>query len=290
MNTDKIVKGLATLIIIAAVIAVMGYLWHVVVYIVAAAVLAILGRPFVRIITRFKLFGRNVSRGIAAAITLVIIWIIAGGLLSLFIPLVYNKLYELSTLDWESVAQVVGQTITDVDIYLNSRLPMDVPSLEAMLKARAFELFNADLLKDVAGYLFNIAIAFFSISFITFFFLREDGLFYRGVALFFPEHYHENVFRALDSITKLLKRYFGGLLGESLILTTVISVVLMLFGMSVRDASVIGLIMGVMNVMPYAGPFIGGLIAVSMSMLTPIDGRQHHHSGVENLAIDGCEH
>ena len=39
-----------------------------------------------------------------------------------------------------------------------------------------------------------------------------------------------------------------------------------------RDASVIGLIMGVMNVVPYAGPFIGGLIAVSMSMLTPIDG------------------
>ena len=272
MDTDKIVKGLATFIVIAAVIAVMGYLWHVVVYIVAAAVLAILGRPFVRIITRFKLLGRNVSRSVAAAITLVIIWIIAGGLLWLFIPIVYNKLYELSTLDWESVAQLAGQTISDVDVYLNSRLPMDVPSIEAMLKERAFGFFNADLLKDVVGYIFNLVIAFFSISFITFFFLREDGLFYKGVALFFPERYHENVFRALDSITQLLKRYFSGLLGESLMLTAVISVVLMLFGMSMRDASVIGLIMGVMNVVPYAGPFIGGLIAVSMSMLTPIDG------------------
>ena len=272
MDTDKIVKGLATFIVIAAVIAVMGYLWHVVVYIVAAAVLAILGRPFVRIITRFKLLGRTVSRSVAAAITLVIIWIIAGGLLWLFIPIVYNKLYELSTLDWESVAQLVGQTISDVDVYLNSRLPMDVPSIEAMLKERAFGFFNADLLKDVVGYIFNLVIAFFSISFITFFFLREDGLFYKGVALFFPERYHENVFRALDSITQLLKRYFSGLLGESLMLTAVISVVLMLFGMSMRDASVIGLIMGVMNVVPYAGPFIGGLIAVSMSMLTPIDG------------------
>ena len=47
---------------------------------------------------------------------------------------------------------------------------------------------------------------------------------------------------------------------------------LVLFGMSMRDASVIGLIMGVMNVVPYAGPFIGGLIAVSISMLTPIGG------------------
>jgi predicted PurR-regulated permease PerM len=69
-----------------------------------------------------------------------------------------------------------------------------------------------------------------------------------------------------------LKRYFGGLLGESLILTTVISVVLALFGMDLSDSLVIGLIMGVMNVVPYAGPFIGGLISVAMSTLTPIDG------------------
>ena len=64
MTTDKIIKGLATVIIIAAVLAILGTLWHVVVYIVAAAVLAILGRPFVRIITRIKLFGHNVPRGI----------------------------------------------------------------------------------------------------------------------------------------------------------------------------------------------------------------------------------
>jgi predicted PurR-regulated permease PerM len=42
--------------------------------------------------------------------------------------------------------------------------------------------------------------------------------------------------------------------------------------MDLSDALVIGLIMGVMNVVPYAGPFIGGLISVAMSTLTPIDG------------------
>ena len=47
---------------------------------------------------------------------------------------------------------------------------------------------------------------------------------------------------------------------------------LALFGMDLSDALVIGLIMGVMNVVPYAGPFIGGLISVAMSTLTPIDG------------------
>ena len=280
MTTDKIIKGLATVIIIAAVLAVLGTLWHVVAYIVAAAVLAILGRPFVRIITRVRLFGHNVPRGVAAAITLVIIWIIAGGLLSLFIPLVYNKLYELSTLDWEQATQVVREAIADIEHYLESRLPISVPSLDVLFRERVVGILDADILANVAGQLVDIAIAFFSISFITFFFLREDGLFYKGVALFFPEHRHENVFRALDSITMLLKRYFGGLLSESLVLTTVISVVLALFGMNLSDALVIGLVMGVMNVVPYAGPFIGGLISVAMSMLTPIDGATLYTMGI----------
>ena len=271
MSTDNIIKGLATVIIIAAVLAVVGYLWHIVVYVAAAAILAILGRPLVRIITRVKIFGRKVSRSLAAAITLVVIWIVAGGLLALFMPLVFNKVYELSNLDWVDITHVVRQSLVDAEVYLEQYSPVDVPSLEVMLKDRVFSLFSVDLFANVASYLLNLAIAFFSISFITFFFLREDGLFYKGVALFFPERYHENVYRALDSITKLLSRYFIGLFVESLILMTVISIVLMIFGMSVNDALVVGLIMGVMNVVPYAGPFIGGCLSVAISMLTPIN-------------------
>lgn len=271
MSTDNIIKGLATVIIIAAVLAVVGYLWHIVVYVAAAAILAILGRPLVRILSRVKIFGRKVSRSIAAAITLIVIWIVAGGLLALFMPLVFNKVYELSNLDWVEITHVVRQSLVDAEVYLEQYSPVDVPSLEVMLKDRVFSLFSVDLFANVASYLLNLAIAFFSISFITFFFLREDGLFYKGVALFFPERYHENVYRALDSITKLLSRYFIGLFVESLILMTVISIVLMIFGMGVNDALVVGLIMGVMNVVPYAGPFIGGCLSVAISMLTPIN-------------------
>ena len=150
MTTDKIIKGLATVIIIAAVFAVLGTLWHVVAYIVAAAVLAILGRPFVRIITRIRLFGHNVPRGIAAAITLVIIWIIAGVLLSLFIPLVYNKLYELSTLDWQQATRAVQQAIANAELYIESRLPISVPSLDVLFRDRVVGILDADILANVA--------------------------------------------------------------------------------------------------------------------------------------------
>jgi predicted PurR-regulated permease PerM len=53
---------------------------------------------------------------------------------------------------------------------------------------------------------------------------------------------------------------------------TVISVVMMLFGMEVSDALIIGLIMGVMNVVPYAGPVIGASISSLLSIVAPIDG------------------
>ncbi len=272
MNTDKIIKGLATLIIVAAVLAVLGYLWHVVVYVAAAAILAILGRPLVRVISSVTLAGRRLSRGVAAAVTLVAIWIIAGGLLALFAPLVLNKVYELANLDWSAITQMVRQWLISAESYIESNLPIDLPSLELMLKDRVWSLFTPEMLEGVAGYVLSAAIAFFSISFITFFFLKEDGLFYKGVALFFPDKYHENVYRALDSITKLLSRYFAGLFVESLMLMTVVSVVMMLFGMAVSDALIIGLIMGVMNVVPYAGPVIGALISMMLSMLAPIDG------------------
>lgn len=132
MNTDNVIKGIATFVIIAAVLAVVGYLWHVVVYVVAAAVLAILGRPLVRIISSLKLFGRRVSRGVAAAITLVVIWIVAGGLLALFIPLCVNKAYELANLNWVDITRQVREALITIKEYLDNHLPIVVPNLEVM--------------------------------------------------------------------------------------------------------------------------------------------------------------
>ena len=47
---------------------------------------------------------------------------------------------------------------------------------------------------------------------------------------------------------------------------------MMAFGMPAADASFIGLVMGVMNVVPYAGPLIGGVVSVAVGIVTPIEG------------------
>ena len=65
-------------------------------------------------------------------------------------------------------------------------------------------------------------------------------------------------------------------MAESFILMIVISMVMSIFGMNVSDALVIGLIIGVLNVIPYAGPVIGTLFSICIALLSPIDGNVLH--------------
>ena len=106
------------------------------------------------------------------------------------------------------------------------------------------------LFSSIVGVVVSSVISIFSISFITFFFLKDEGLFYSMVTTLFPDRYRENITRALDSVTVLLARYFTGILSESLLLTIAVTLTMVAFGMRAADAAFIELVMGVMNVVP----------------------------------------
>ena len=72
---------------------------------------------------------------------------------------------------------------------------------------------------------------------------------------------------------------------ESLLLMTIISSAMMLWGMRFDNALIIGLIMGVMNLIPYAGPFIGGMVAAASGIIEPIGGDVGHTVLVIGLTI-----
>lgn len=275
MDLTKIAKGLVTLAIIGVVLCVLWYLRSVVVYILLSAVLAIVGRPFVERLTTIKLFGRTPSRTLAASITLLLMWIVIGCLGLLFVPLIVGKVNELINIDWSAMAQSLREPLSEVENGINRFFSTPVIDIVKVVENTFSNMFSGDVLKtftNVASSLASVAIGLFSVTFITFFFMREDGLFYKIVALFFPERFHSNIYKALDSITALLSRYFGGLFVESTILMAVISVGMTLFGMSISNALITGFIMGTLNLVPYAGPFIGCCISMAMGIITPIDG------------------
>lgn len=275
MTAEKIFKGIITLLGVALSLFIVWYFFNIVLYIFIAAILSLVGRPLVLRLTRLKLFGRQLSRTIASAFTLLIMWVIAGALCSLFVPLLFDKINELASLDWERVNAVVENSLANVHASIEQRFSIEINDIGETFKRFVLGLVDIDVVRTFASFasiLKSVAIAFFSISFITFYFMKEDGLFYRLVTLFFPDRFRVNVHKALDSVTTLLSRYFGGLFVESIILMVIISVVMLIFGMNSGDALIIGLIIGVMNVIPYAGPVIGTLISMSIVVISPIDG------------------
>lgn len=279
MNKDRILKGIATIAVIGVVGWIIWYLWEVVLYILVAAVLSLVGRPLVSYLTRINIFGYIISRTVAAALTLVVMWLVIGALGMLFIPLLYGKVNELASLDWTSVTAVVESSLANLENLIERVFAIEITDIGETFKQFMLSLVDIDVAKtfaSVATVIKSVAISFFSISFITFYFMKEDNLFYRLVALFFPDRFRSNVFNALDSVTALLSRYFGGLMAESFMLMVIISVVMTLFGMHGSDALVIGLIIGVLNVIPYAGPVIGTLLSLCIALLSPIGGDVLH--------------
>lgn len=271
----RYVAGLA---LTALVLFLIWYFSDIVFYILISAVLAIVARPLVNRLSGLRMGRRRIPRWLAAFITLITIWVVFCTACALFVPLVIGKVYQLATLDFSSVLETVQEPIMKAQDYLHTLLMMPESrfSLSELLASSLSKIIDYDTVNTAFSSVINMGlsfvVAFLSVSFITFFFLKEDGLFYAMVKAVFPDRYEENVTRALDKITVLLSRYFGGLLIESGILMIIISIAMMLFGMHAEDAFFIGLIMGVMNVIPYAGPLMGGIASLFVGIVTPIDG------------------
>lgn len=275
MELSKILKGALTLVAVGLVLLMLWYLRSVVGYIILSAVLAIVGQPLVERLTAIKIGGWNPSRTVAAGTTLLCMWVVIGGLGMLFIPLVVDKANELLTLDWNGVAESMREPLSKFENSINSLFLTPIIDVIKVIENLFKNIIGGDFVAaftNVASSVVSIAIALFSVTFITFFFLRDSGLFYKIITLFFPERFHDNIQNALNSITTLLTRYFRGLFVESLIVMMVIAVSMTLFGMTLSNALITGLIMGTLNLIPYAGPVIGCLISMAMGMISPIDG------------------
>lgn len=295
-NTLRFIVGAA---IAAVILFLVWYFSAVLIYILVAAVLAIIGRPLVGRLLRLQIKGHHLPRWAAAAMTLIVILVAFSAIFSLFIPLIFNKINEFAQLDFATVLSSIQEPLAHAQTYLQRMfaLPETEFSLRETLVSTLKEFVNYSTINSTFTSIVNIAlstiIAVFSISFITFFFLKEDGLFYAMVTNLFPSRLQENVTRALDSITHLLSRYFAGILTESLILMIVISTVMILIGMKTDNALLIGLIMGVMNVIPYAGPLMGGIISACIGVIAPIGDLGAIHSffaiGVILFCIKGFD-
>lgn len=110
----------------------------------------------------------------------------------------------------------------------------------------------------------NIAIGLMSVLFISFFFLKEQGLFYNAVKAAVPRGYEEQATHAIDETSHLLIRYFIGIVIQITIITIFVSTALYL--LDIKNAMLIAFFAAIMNVIPYLGPIFGLMFGVVITI------------------------
>lgn len=126
-----------------------------------------------------------------------------------------------------------------------------------------------NLLSTMVGFLGNILIGVFSILFISFFFLREQGLFSGMITNIVPDQYVVETEHAVEESSRLLVRYFIGIATQIIVITSLVSLLLSLFG--IKNALLIAFFAALMNVIPYIGPILGATFAFIITFTSNLD-------------------
>jgi predicted PurR-regulated permease PerM len=258
-------------------LALFWYFRNIVVYILVSGVLSIMGRPLVEIFCKIRIGKWSLPRVIGALLTLLIIWGIIILFFIIFVPLVTKQINYFSTIDSEKIVQIVEGPINKIEAFLSSLNPniSDQLSLKDFIASKITGILNIDMIKNFLGsfvsLLGNVVVAIFSITFMTFFFLKDQHLFYESILMWIPDNYVDHVTRALNSIKKLLTRYLIGIVIQSTCIMILIDIGMTIVGIDFHQALVMGLILGILNVIPYVGPWLGLFIAIIMGVASHIN-------------------
>jgi predicted PurR-regulated permease PerM len=258
-------------------IAALWYFRNIVVFILVSGVLSIMGRPLVDLFCRIKIGKWAFPRTIGALLTLIIIWGIIVLFFYIFVPLVTKQINYFSTIDSGKIVQLVEGPIEKIEKIFTSINPdiSDKLSIKEYIISKVSGVLNIEMVQNflgsLVGILGNVVVAIFSVTFITFFFLKDQHLFYESILMWIPDKYVVNVTNALDSIKSLLTRYFIGIVIQSTCIMILIDIGMTIAGIDFQQALVMGLILGILNVIPYVGPWLGLFIAIIMGVASHIN-------------------
>ncbi len=251
------------------------YFQNIVAYVLIAWVLSMIGQPLMKFFqARIHLGKFKAGRTISAVLVLLCYFVLAVLLVWMFVPLIVEQARNLSEVKYDQIAATLEEPLAKINQWLGklgfvegTKSPAD--QVAESLKAWFDPATIGNFFGSILGIASNILFSLFSIVFITFFFLKEQGLFTSFIVALAPNKYDTEIRSTLDNISRLLTRYFGGILIQMTVITFFVSIALSILG--VKNALLIGFFAALINVIPYVGPIIGAMFAVIITISSNLD-------------------
>ncbi len=257
-------RNLLWLLGAAVLAAVVYYFSDIVAYLLIAWVLSMLGRPLMIFFQR-RVRYRNwrMGPGGAAALTILCFYLAISGLLMIFVPTFLAQAEHLASVDYNALGEKLKEPFFNLDRRLHEiGLLEQGESLGTRTQQLLSTWFKPTMVGDFLGSFLSTAgsllVTFGSVTFILFFFLKDDSLFLDIIHAFVPTELENKVQHAVKQSSEMLTRYFGGLALQTL--SFMAAVTLALWIMGVPNALLIGVIGGLFNIIPYVGPILGIIV------------------------------
>ena len=271
-SIDRLARYIITLGILGIVAVLCWYFRSVLVYIIAAFVVSLIGRPVMRRLRRFKIKGRSAPDWLLSILTIVFIMLVLGLIITQAVPVVVRivkdaAIFNNRGLSGAAPLEALNQWL--IDLFPSLGPDFNAVGLLINKMREALNVSNVtSILGSVASAVSGTAIGIFSVVFISFFFIKDEFLFGRIVGALVPDRIEPSVGKTIHEIDFLLSRYFVGLTIEVLGVALVDFLGLWAIArLPFTYAVGIAFIAGILNVIPYVGPLIGEVIGVVLGVI-----------------------
>ena len=269
MSKNEISKGILHSVLVITGILLGLYLIYeikvLVSYVLIGGIISLIGRPIVVFLNN-KLKFKNTT---ASIVTMFFFLTVIVGIISLFIPLVIEQGKNLSLLDIDSFQENIKFLYIEMSNYL-SRFNIDLNNTIFNLDWLSNMDFGfvPEILNSFGKTLGNLTIGILSIMFISFFLLKDAMILEKTLFVLIPKKSSKKFNKSYNSIKLLLSRYFAGLILQIFILFIIYTIVLLIIG--TPNAFVIAFLCSLLNLIPFVGPFIAGILMILLTMSSHI--------------------
>ena len=284
--TDKLAKYILMAAGMLIVGAICWYFRNVIIYILAAVVVSLIGKPVVKLLQKINIKGKRLPDWILAAFTIIVILTLLLSVVTMIIPIVTNIVKSISLSNIESAARHISVPLSNLNEFLRATFPNLGPDyrIESAMLTELNKIFDVSNISGIIGsatsFLSSLGVGLFSITFISFFFIKDDDTFTNIVTALVPDKHEKNAAAAISDIGYLLSRYFIGVMLEVTGVALINFLGLLLIARLGMNASLgIAFMTGILNIIPYVGPLIGGVLGTALGIILK-------YSSVTPLGLD----
>jgi len=191
-------------------------------------------------------------------------------LVSFISGIVYLVSNQISNLmgDWPMLKKQLAESVTNIKHWLHYALNIDTEEQTEYVTNTTKKIMSSggEVISTTFGAVSSLVLFYIFIIVFTFFILFYRRLLYRFILSVFDKQHEPVVKDIILNIQNILRQYILGLLIEMIVVAGVACALFWLIG--IKYAALLGLIVGLFNIIPYLGIFTALLLSVLITFAT----------------------